>query len=211
MRFVIALAVCALVGCMPAQRTPGMIATTPRAHAIEPSLDELARADGETERRALLVVYPTSACSGSASTVLADEEGNFLAAVPPGSASLVSIPARTRALITFSSIEVTAPRASWTASADVVVPPSPDGIILVAARVSARECSNGQYADARPATKAELEATLAESEITWLEPRREEGQAWLDAHADRVAEVLGTSKKAAPIVFARLRSRTRAQ
>jgi hypothetical protein len=179
----------------------------PRPH--DEATDEVARIDGASGQRPLLVVYPRTACSGSASTVILDDEGAFVGAIPPGGAALLGIPADARTLIAMSSIEVTAARSSWTFAQTIDVPELPSGLLLSASRFTTRECANGQYADARAATKAELEAILAEGEIVWLEPRLEEGQAWIEAHRDRVDEVLGHDRSGVPDVMARLERRRR--
>lgn len=192
-------------GCMPPARAPGMGEALPRAH--DATSVELARVESRPDRRPLLVVYPRTACAGSASTVLLDEQGAFVGAIPPGGASLLSIPIETKTLTAMSSVEVTAARSSWTYAQSVEVPPLPSGLVLWPARWSTRDCGNGQYAEAKPATKEELETLLAEEDVVWLEPRLAEGQSWIEAHRDRVDEVLGTHRTGLPDVVARLKGR----
>jgi hypothetical protein len=196
-----------VAGCFPEVRTPGMTPFTPRPH--DATTDEVARVEPGVDRRPLLVVYPRTACSGSASTVILDDEGVFVGAIPPGGAALLVIPASAKTLTTMSSVEVTAAVSSWTFSQTVDVPDLPSGLLLQPARFTTRECGNGQYAEAKAATKAELEAALADREIRWLEPRVEEGQVWIEAHRERVDEVLGVNQTGVPDVVARLERRRR--
>ena len=188
-RFSVALLLAA--GCLPPQTTPGMSPAAPRPHDRDLSLVELARvAPALDDQRALLVVYPRDACSGSASMVLVDDGGGFLGAVGPGSAALLSIPKTTRALYAMSSVEVYAPVTTWAARFEVVLPPAPGGLVFRTRRFDARLCGNGQYADPIAASKDELEEILADADLRWLELRRDDGQAWLDAHRERVREVI---------------------
>jgi hypothetical protein len=185
--FVSLCASCALPGGPP----PGMRETQRRAHPADPSLIELARLDANASERALLVVYPRTSCSGSASGVLVDEQGRFLGAIAPGTAALISIPKGTRTITAFSSVEVTAPAGAWFATDEVAVPSQPGGLLLRSSRSSARQCGNGQYFDVVAATKERLEHELEESEVRWFEVGKAEGQAWLDAHRARVDDLLG--------------------
>jgi hypothetical protein len=172
---------------------PGMALSAPRPHAEDSTLVELARVEAQ---RALLVVYPRDACSGSASTVLMDEHGRFLGAIAPGTAALLDVPASASTLVAVSAVEVAAPRGLPVYVDDVSVPPLPDGLLLRSTHASARQCHhNGQYADVRRATKPELEAAIANADIHWLEPRTEAGQAWLDANRTRVREILDARKE----------------
>lgn len=172
-----------------------------RPHALEPSLDELARVDPETDQRALLVVFPKTACSATARTVFMDADGRFYGAVAPGEGALLRIPARSKKLVVVSSVEVTADVGTWSFSDEVTIPPAPSGIVLSSTRFNARTCGNGHYSNPSIATKDELETVLAEAELRWLEPRPNEGQAWIEAHRSRVDEVLGKDRaKAAPVV-----------
>jgi hypothetical protein len=169
---------------------------TPHVHDEDPSMIELARVEPNESERVLLVVFPRTPCSASASGVFVDERGRFLGAVAPGSAALLSVPVAARSITLFSSVEVTAPLGTWHDAKRVTVPVAPSGLILHATQWGPRECASGQYFEARAATKRELEAELAESDVDWLSPSRHEGQAWLDSHRRRVAEVLRT--RAAP-------------
>ncbi len=180
--------------CLPASVQPGMVDAVPRVHDGEPSLVELARAPGQAEQRALLVVYPRSWCSGTASVVLVDEDGSFVGAVAPGTAALLSVPSDARSLFAISSVEIAAPLHASSELSKVVLPAQPAGLLFRSRQWSNRDCATGQYADPATASKAELEAVLAEEEIRWIEPRRREGQAWLDAHRDRVREVIATAE-----------------
>lgn len=168
--------------------------TSPRDHALDPALVELARGEPSAGERALLVVFPRSACSGSASSIVVDERGRFLGAVAPGTAALLTLPASVTTVAIFSSVEVTAPVGTWHDAKRISVPsaPSRSGIVIRSARWSARECATGQYFDLEIATKESLENELAESEIRWVAPTGAGGQSWLDAHGTRVAEVLST-------------------
>lgn len=175
---------------MPDAVQPGMVAVAPRTHEREPALLELSRVTPSPGRRALLVVHPRTACSGSASLVLLDADGAFVGALPPGTAALLDVGAAQRSLMAVSSVELAAPVRTWSAFAEVAVPPPPSGLVVRTRRWDARECGGGQYADVVTATKAELEAVLAEAEIRWLAARPAEGQAWLDAHRARVRELV---------------------
>ena len=167
-----------------------MAPVSARVHDAEPSFMELARAAPKTGHRALLVVYPRTACAGSASTVFMDEEGTFIGAVAPGTAALLDVPNGVRKVVAVSSVEVSAPLRTWSLADDVALPSPPSGLLLRARQWNGRECASGQYAAASVASKAQLEDVLGEEEIRWLEPRPQEGQAWLDAHRERVGEVL---------------------
>ncbi|MDF2694300.1 MAG: hypothetical protein K0S65_2683 [Labilithrix sp.] len=146
------------------------------------------------DHHALLVVYPRSACSGSARTLFVDAKGTFYGAVAPGEAALLSVPNATRRLLTVSSVEITSPVGTWFVYDEVRIDPPPDGVMLRALEIGSRHCGSGHYAEAAVATKSELESALAEAEIRWLEPRVRDGQAWLDARRSRVDEILGLSK-----------------
>lgn len=190
----IAFAVLAFAsGCASAGASPGMRAETPRAHSAE--LDELARLQPAEGARVLLVVYPRTACSGSASTVLVTPgAGRFVGSVAPGTAALVEVPPNVRELVAISTVELDAQPGMWSVADHVRVPPAPTGLLLHTWRWNSRLCSNGQYADARPATKPELEAALGENDVRWLVPSPGEGQAWLDARHGRLVEVLAADR-----------------
>lgn len=185
-----ALLVAQAQGCAASGTLPGMVEASPRLHDREPSLVELARAAPPSDHRVLLVVYPRTACSASASTIFMDRAGTFIGAVAPGTAALLSVPKRLRTLVAVSSVEVSAPLHTWSSIEETPVPPAPAALVLRARQWSARECASGQYTQIAVATKDEVERTLADEDIRWLEARPRAGQAWLDAHRERVAEVL---------------------
>lgn len=178
-------------GCAPPGPPPGMALQSRRPHALDTSLDELARVEPAPDQRALLVVFPKTACSASARTLFMDGNGTFYGGVGPGEAALLSVPANVKRLYVMSSIEVTADVGAWSYFDEVTIPPAPSGILLSSGRYNARTCGNGHYGDPSIATKDELEEALAEAEFQWLEPRRSEGQRWIEAHRTRVDEVLG--------------------
>lgn len=203
MRLVSSLALLvSAASCLPSASgtNPGMAQRPRRPYAADATLDELARLEVANGQRPLLVVYPRSACSGSAKAVFVDRSGRFLGAVGPGQAALFGVPSG-GGLLAFSSVELTSPLGRWFAI-DEIEPPAPgSGLLLEAPRVSARQCGSGQYANPNVATKRELEAALAESDVEWLEPRLAEGQAWLDEHHERVDELVGRQEaKPQPIV-----------
>ena len=188
----------ALGGCLPAAPPPGMALQKAQPHAPSPSLIELARVEPAPLHRALLVVYPRTGCSGSASVVFLDEQGDFIGAVAPGTATLLEVPIATRKLVTASSVEVSAPLRAWATADEVELPAAPAGLLVRSLRWNARECGNGQYAEVAPAARDELEETLAEAEVRWLVARPCAGQAWLEAHRARVGEVLAARRAPAP-------------
>lgn len=200
MRWSLSIALVALAAaCVPSPREPGTSVRSPRPHTPDSTLVELARAEPTRDQRALLVVYPRSACSGSARTVILDGAGTFLGAVGPGEAALLSVATDVRTVFIVSSVEITAPVGTSFILAEVPVAASPDGIILDSTRISTRQCGkSGQHANARVATKAELETALAQSEFQYVESRPAEGQVWIDAHRNRVVEVLRRNENAAP-------------
>lgn len=187
----VGMAVAVALGCSPGAPPPGMVTKLARPLPSDPSLLELARAEPTRDERALLVVHPRTACSGSASMVLIDEDGRFVGAVPPGAAALLRVPRAAARLRMFSSVELTAATGSWFVASDVDVPAFPSGVLLSAQRWSGLQCGIGHYATAQAATKSELEEVLAEDSMRWLEPDPRAGQAWLDAHAGRVREIRG--------------------
>lgn len=182
----------AVAGCGTHGTLPGMAPYAPRAHAEDPALVELSRAEPRDDMRALLVVYPRDACSGSASAVFVDEDLRFLGALGPGTAALLEVPRRASTVFAIPSIELTASRGTSSTLDRVDVPQEPDGIRLASWRPSggAGGCGNGQYTDAFVASKEELEALLAENMVTWLAAQRGEGQAWLDSRRERLEEVV---------------------
>jgi hypothetical protein len=177
-------------GCAPYGANPGMVTRLPRPDATNPALDELARADPPPAHRALLVVYRRTSCSGSARTVFVDDKGTFLGAVAPGDGALLIVPTKARSIHALSSVDVTANVGAWFAVDDLPGDSLPSGLLLRSRSVDARRCGGGQYADVTPASKAELEATLAETELRWMQPSVPAGQAWLSEHRQRVDEVL---------------------
>jgi len=187
MRFFVCLF---LAGCTASSTVPGMEPVAPRAHDREPTLVELARTSPADDQRPLLVVFPRHACSASASMVLVDENATFLGAVTPGTAALLSVKKDTRRVFAVSSVDVYAAPTRWLARYRLELPPAPSGVLFDTVRPSTRECGNGQYAKPTIASKEQLENALAENDVSWLAPRTLEGQAWLDAHRERVRELL---------------------
>lgn len=170
-----------------------MVATAPHPHQENAAFDELARTEPQVAHRALLVVYPKSACSGSARLVLMDGAGRFHGAVGPGEASLLEVPEAASTLVAVSSVEIDAQPGTWHFSEVVAVPPAPAGLLIGARRVDGRRCGgNGQYPSVVSATKGELETTMGESQLRWMAPRLEAGQAWLDSHRERLTAILAT-------------------
>ena len=45
-----------------------------------------------TDRTAVLVAFPVSACTGSDSAVFIDERGHFIGSVSPGTAAVLPLP-----------------------------------------------------------------------------------------------------------------------
>lgn len=201
-----ALALVLIAGCAQGSPMPGMASRAKEPSRIDPRLEELARVSPAVDERALLVVHPRAACSGSARTVFVDANGRFYGSIAAGEAALLRLPLKTRKLFAFSSVEVTANPGAWSAVDEIDVPSAPSGL-LVTPWGSARQCGSGHYASASVATKSDLEDAIADAEIQWLEPRPAEGQAWLDAHRERVGELLGRQRPDAPAVLTRLRVR----
>ncbi|HEY8075103.1 MAG TPA: hypothetical protein VIF62_13360 [Labilithrix sp.] len=186
-----------IAACVPV-RVDGMADRLERPHAEDAELVELARVEPAADERALLVVFPRAACSGSARMVFVDARGDFVGAVAPGDAAIVTVRQDVRALVAISSIEITAPVGLFAITDVVPMPRAPSGLLLHT-RCAWR--GNGQYADSVAATKAELETAIAEATLRWLEPRREEGQAWLDRHRPRVDEILGRHATTASVLL----------
>lgn len=154
-------------------------------------VDEVARVDPRETDRALLVVFPKTACSGSARMVVLDDSGNFYGAVAPGEAALLEIPRARRELVVVSNVEISAAPRTWFYVDRLDVPAEPSGLILGSLRRNTRTCGSGHYVQVSVATKEELEATLADAtSIRWRTPRRAEGQAWIDEHRERVDELV---------------------
>jgi hypothetical protein len=157
----------------------------------DPTLIELSRIQPAPGHRALLVVHPRHACSGSAATVIVDDRGEFVGAFAPGTAALVDVRSSSRSVRLFSSVELTAPTASRSDVEAIELAPAPAGLLLHAQRHSTRQCTKtGQYTHATVASRAELERALAESDIRWRDPDPPAGRAWLAAHRDRVDAIL---------------------
>jgi hypothetical protein len=192
LRAAFALVAAITCGCAPSVPVAGMAERTQRAYSEDPSLLELARLDPITDERALLVVFPRGPCSGSARMVFTDARGTFVGAVAPGDAAILAVPRNERQLVAISSVEITAPVGLTTITDAVAVPPAPNGLLL---RTRCTWRTSGQYADSAAATKPELEAAIADASLRWLEPRRAEGQAWLDEHRPRVDELFGRDRR----------------
>lgn len=183
-----------LAGCVGRAGPPGMRAEAARPHPSDASLVELARVEPHADGRALLVVHPRTACSGSASTVFVDDAGRFVGAVAPGTAALVEVSAHARELLAISSVELDAPLGMWSVADRVRVPAPPSGLLLESWKWNSRVCGNGHYADVHAATKGELEDVLGREAIPFFTPSPREGQAWVAARRDRVAEVLAADR-----------------
>lgn len=199
--FLLAALAAACVAPKPAWMTPQAprSPSTSSASSTSAALVEVAHAEPPPGHRVLLVAYPKTACSGSASTVLMDETGRFIGALAPGEGTLLVLPEHMRTVMAVSSVEIAMPFRTRFSFNEITVPAPPDAILLEASRVNARQCSRtGQYASASIVPKGEIEARLADEEIVWLEPRLREGQAWLDAHRERVDELLGRKPPAPP-------------
>lgn len=211
MRAILAVSAFAVgvVGCNLQATPPGMSPTGGNVHAGDPSLVELARVEGVEGQRPLLVVYPESPCSASASGVLLGADGRFLGAVAPGTGALISVPSSERTVTVISSVEVTAPRGVWYSVDEVRLPPFPSGLVLRPSRFNTRSCGSGQYFDVEVASKESLEELLEASPVRWFSPRGDEGQAWLDSHRPRVDEILGRSAPGPAPVESRVASRDR--
>jgi len=147
-----------------------------REHAADPSLVELARVEGKDGERALLVVYPRSACSGSASGVLVDNHGHFLGAVAPGNAALIRVPADQRTVTSFSSAEVTAPAGAWFATDEIAVPAAPAGHLFGSPRASRHCGGGGQYPGVVVGSNAELEEAFDSSDLRLLDANGEDAR-----------------------------------
>lgn len=173
-----------LLGCGPSV-TPGMA-----------RLEEAPRMTPAEGKRPLLVLHRREACSASAPIFLLDRQGTFYGSVAPGQAALLEVPDDLTRLEVLSSVDLTAPLHTWSVAGEVAVPPFPGGVLLTPRRANARQCvGNGQYVDAHAATKEELESVLGESDVTWLEPRLDDGQRWVDQHRARLDEILALRTK----------------
>jgi len=185
-----ALAALSGAACIPAAQA-GMADQPRRPSPDDALVDEVARVEPRGADRALLVVYPKTACSGSARMVVLDDSGNFYGAIGPGEAALLEIPKARREIIVVSNVEITSAPRTWFYADRLDVPAEPNGLVLEAMRRNTRTCMSGQYAHVTVATKEELESTLANAvDIRWRTPRRAEGQAWIDEHRERVDELV---------------------
>lgn len=173
-----------------------MVDQPSRTHAPDGALDELARSEPSAGHRSLLVVFPKTACSGSARMVVLDDERTFYGALAPGEAALLEVPEKQAQLVVVSNVEVEAAPRTWSHVDRVDVPPAPGGLLFESTWATARTCFSGHYADITVATKQELEETLASSEVRWRTPRRAIGQAWIDQHRERVGELVGKGRLA---------------
>lgn len=167
-----------------------MVPHEARPDRVDPSRDELARVDPPLGYRALLVAFPRGACSGSARMVFVDEAGTYVGAVGPGEAALLVAPETNDRIRMLSSVDVTAPFGAWFTLDEIHLGPTSSGVLLGSPRVDGRRCGSGQYADARVVTKSEMEDALASAELRWLDPRLDDGKAWLASNRTRVAEML---------------------
>ncbi len=185
-----------IAGCVAPADAPGMVARAPTVHTEDGRYLELARTAPRSEStRVLLVVFPRSACSGSASTVLVDRDGRFVGAVAPGTATLLELPSATASLVAVSSVELEAPVGMSSFVDEVPLPAAPGGLLLESWRWSTRTCgTSGHYADVRAATKEELEVALGEHELRWLSSGQDVGDAWLEERSERLSEVLATER-----------------
>lgn len=171
-----------IVGCTPAPAGMAPHSAAPDQARVQPGRGE----------RALLVAYPRSACSGSARIVLLDADAHFVGAVGPGEAALLVVKQNTHHLFAMSAVDVTSAPGTWSTYQTLHVPDAPSGLIATTAHLDHKHCGTGQYATFTTASREQIEATLGESEVRWLEPRATEGQSWIDAHHDRVIEVLAS-------------------
>lgn len=138
----------------------------------------------------MLVAFPTTACTGTASAVFLDDKGGFVGAVAPGTATYLAFPEEATHLYVVSSQDVTAAKGTWFRRHDVTRPPErvEVGLVVEVARVDAKNC----YRNATPTpTLVTYDiATRATKDLKWLDVRQEEGTAWLDEHRARVNELL---------------------
>ena len=138
----------------------------------------------------MLVAFPTTACTGTASAVFLDDKGGFVGAVAPGTATYLAFPEEATHLYVVSSQDVTAAKGTWFRRHDVTRPPErvEVGLVVEVARVDAKNC----YRNATPTPNLVTYdvATRATKDLKWLDVRQEEGTAWLDEHRARVTELL---------------------
>jgi hypothetical protein len=178
MHFVMVASVAVLAGACSAPSAPGMVLVPYSGTSSGPG--------------SMLVAFPTTACTGTASAVFLDEKGAFVGAVAPGTATYLAFPEEATHLFVVSSPDVTAPKGTWFRRHEVKRPPErvEAGLVIEVPRVDAKNC----YRNAMPApTLVTYEvATRATKDLKWLDVRQEEGTRWLDEHRPRVTELLGT-------------------
>ena len=146
----------------------------------------------------MLVAFPITACTGTASAVFIDDKGGFVGAVAPGTATYLAFPEEATHLFAVSSQDVTAQKGTWYRRHDITRPPErvEVGLVVEVARVDAKNC----YRNATPTPTVvtyEL-ATRATKDLKWLDVRQEEGTRWLDEHRARVTELLDKNPPPAP-------------
>jgi len=146
----------------------------------------------------MLVAFPTTACTGTASAVFLDEKGGFVGAVAPGTATYLAFPDEATRLFVVSSQDVNAAKGTWFRRHEVARPPErvEVGLVVEVARVDAKNC----YRNATPTpTVVTYEvATRATKDLKWLDVRQEAGTLWLEEHRPRVTELLGKTPPPPP-------------
>jgi hypothetical protein len=147
----------------------------------------------------MLVAFPITACTATASAVFLDEKGGFVGAVAPGTATYLAFPEEATHLFVVSSQDVTAEKGTWAFRRHRVARPPERvevGLLVEVPRVDAKNC----YRNAAPApTVVTYEvATRATKDLKWLDVRQEEGTRWLEEHRARVTELLGRMPGPAP-------------
>ena len=187
--FVMIASLALLTGACAAPSAPGMVLVPYSGTSSGPG--------------SMLVAFPTTACTGTASAVFLDEKGGFVGAVAPGTATYLAFPEEATRLFVVTSQDVNAAKGTWFRRHEVARPPErvEHGLLVEVARVDAKNC----YRNATPApTVVTYEvATRATKDLKWLDVRQEEGTRWLDEHRARVTELLGTpppSPASAPAV-----------
>ncbi len=139
----------------------------------------------------MLVAFPTSPCTGTASAVFLDDKGGFVGAVAPGTATYLAFPEDATHLFVVSSQDVAAAKGTWFRRHDVTRPPErvEVGLVIEVARVDAKNCARN--ATPAPSVVTYEAATRATKDLKWLDVRQDEGTRWLDEHRARVTELLG--------------------
>jgi hypothetical protein len=140
----------------------------------------------------MLVAFPVTACTGTASAVFLDDKGGFVGAVAPGTATYLAFPEEATHLFVVSSQDVTAPKGTWYRRHDVTRPPErvEVGLVVEVARVDAKNCYRDRTPTPTPTLVSYELATRATKDLKWLDVRQEEGTRWLDEHRARVTELL---------------------